>query len=274
VAGLLGALVVGFVLYLLLITGPLQARSQSHLINQFRSELQTQQTTTLLGDPKTNTPPADGSPVALISIPQLGMTQVAVQGISSADTKLGPGHYPSSVLPGQAGNAVIVCRRLTFGAPCANLGGLAVGDQITAVTAQGRFTYEVTQIANNVALGSPKPTVQTKNSVLTLISAAASFNPDKEWVVAAKLLGTKGFQSAISLPLPAADVQPGKSTLTGAWGPILLWGELLLTAIVITWVLYRRRFAPAVTYLLTTPPLIALAYLFYGALAMLLPPSL
>ena len=38
--------------------------------------------------------------------------------------------------------------------------------------------------------------------------------------------------------------------------------------------LYRRRFSPAVTYLLTTPILIALAYLFYGALATLLPPSL
>ena len=78
-------------------------------------------------------------------------------------------------------------------------------------------------------------------------------------------LAGKAYQASGPLPLPPAGYQPGASTMTGAWGGILLWGELLLTAIAITWVLYRRRFAPGVTYLLTTPVLIALAYLFYGA---------
>ncbi len=268
VVAVIGALIAGFLLYALLITGPLEARSQSHLLNQFRTELRTQKQGALL------TAPADGSPVALIYVPQLSspLEQVGVQGISSNDTKLGPGHYPSSVLPGQAGNSVFIGRGTTYGAPFAHIGDLQAGDEVITVSALGQFRYKVTQVSNNFKLGSVVPTLPTKGSRLTLISAASSFRPSKEWVVVASLEG-KGFQ-ARTLPSPPAGVQPGESTLTGAWGAILLWGELLFTAIAITWVLYRRRFAPAVTYLLTTPVLIALAYLFYGAIATLLPPAL
>ena len=268
VAAILGALVAGFLVFALLITGPLQARSQSHLINQFRTALRTQNSKALL------TAPPNGAPVAVIRIPQLNnLEQVVVQGISSTDTMLGPGRDPSTVLPGQAGNAAIVGRGTTYGAPFAHIGDLAVGDAIDVVTAQGPFVYVVSQVSNSVKLGSLAPTLQTKGNHLTLISAASSFRPSKEWVVVAKLVG-KAYQASGPLPLPPAGSQPGASTMTGAWGGILLWGELLLATIVLTWVLYRRRFAPAVTYLLTTPVLIALTYLFYGALATLLPPTL
>jgi sortase A len=267
VVAVLGALVAGFLLYLLLITPPLQARSQSHLINQFRTELRTQKTDLLL------TAPPSGSPVALLSIPRFHLVQVAVQGISSTDTMLGPGRDPSTVLPGQAGNAALVGRGSTYGRPFAHIGDLRTGDEIDVVTAQGPFRYIVSQVSNTHKLGDPAVTAQMKGNHLTLISAASSFRPSKEWVVVATLAG-KAYQASGPLPLPPAGYQPGASSSTGSWGGILLWGELLLTAIAIAWVLYRRRFAPGVTYLLTTPVLIALAYLFYGALATLLPPSL
>jgi sortase A len=267
VVGLLAALVGGFLLYMALVTGPLQARSQSHLINQFRTELRTQKTDLLL------TSPPNGSPVALIQVPRFGLEQVVVQGISSTDIMLGPGRDPSSVLPGQAGNAAIIGRTATYGSPFAHISNLEPGDTINVVTAQGPFVYRVTQAPVSKPLGSPEVTAQTKGNHLTLITAASSFRPSKEWVVVATLVG-RAYQASGPLPLPPAGYQPGSSTMTGSWGGILLWGELLLVALVTSWVLYRRRFSPAVTYILTTPVLIALAYLFYGALATLLPPSL
>lgn len=267
VVGILAALIGGFLFYIVLITGPLQARSQSHLVSQFRTELRTQKTDLLL------TSPPNGSPVALVQIPRFGLEQIAVQGISSTDTMLGPGRDPSTVLPGQAGNAALIGRSSTYGSPFAHISNLQLNDTINVITAQGPFVYRVSQAPVSIKLGSPKATAQTKGNHLTLITAASSFRPDKEWVVVATLVG-KAYQASGPLPLPPAGYAPGSSTLTGSWGGILLWGELLLVALAITWVLYRRRFSPAVTYILTTPVLIALAYLFYGALATMLPPSL
>jgi sortase A len=211
--------------------------------------------------------------VALIQIPRFGLEQVVVQGISSTDTMLGPGRDPSTVLPGQAGNAALIGRSSTYGSPFAHISNLLLGDTINVITAQGPFIYRVSVVPTTVKLGSPRVTAQTKGDHMTLITAASSFRPDQEWVVVATLVG-KAYQAPGPLPLPPAGYQPGSSTMTGSWGGILLWGELLLVALVVSWVLYRRRFSPAVTYILTTPVLIALAYLFYGALATLLPPSL
>lgn len=88
-------------------------------------------------------PPPEGSPVGVISIPRIGVEWVMVEGVSRADLKKGPGHYPGTPLPGQAGNAAIAGHRTTYGAPFNRIDELVPGDEITTSTQQGSFTYVV-----------------------------------------------------------------------------------------------------------------------------------
>jgi hypothetical protein len=114
----------------------------------------------------------------------------------------------------------------------------------------------------------------TTDDRMTLITSASAYRPGNELVVVAKLQG-KGLQAPGPLPLRPLGEQPGRSTLmNGRWGAILLWGELFALTLAVTLYLYRRRWNPAVTYLLTTPILITLAVLFFRAVDTLLPPTL
>ncbi len=88
-------------------------------------------------------PPPEGEPVGIIGIPRIGLERVIVEGVSKVDLKKGPGHYPGTPLPGQAGNVGIAGHRTTYGAPFNRIDELVPGDEINIVTTQGPFTYEV-----------------------------------------------------------------------------------------------------------------------------------
>ncbi len=92
---------------------------------------------------RTTTQPAVGQPIGIIAIPKLGVDDVVVQGYGESQLQGGPGHYPSTSLPGQAGNAAIAGHRTTFAAPFYNLNQLDPGDPIFVLTSQGLFRYDV-----------------------------------------------------------------------------------------------------------------------------------
>lgn len=84
-----------------------------------------------------------GSAIARIQIPAIDVDKTVVEGVRVGDLRKGPGHYPTTPLPGQAGNAAIAGHRTTYGAPFGEIDKLKPGDQIIVTTIQGRFTYEV-----------------------------------------------------------------------------------------------------------------------------------
>lgn len=88
-------------------------------------------------------PPPEGEPVGVIKIPRIGVDWLMVEGVSRADLKKGPGHYPTTPLPGHAGNVGIAGHRTTYGAPFNRIDELIPGDEIIVATVQGTFTYEV-----------------------------------------------------------------------------------------------------------------------------------
>lgn len=88
-------------------------------------------------------PPPEGEPVGIVKIPRIGVDWLMVEGVSRADLKKGPGHYPSTPLPGQPGNVGIAGHRTTYGAPFNRIDELIPGDEITVATIQGIFTYVV-----------------------------------------------------------------------------------------------------------------------------------
>ena len=88
--------------------------------------------------------PKEGDPEGKIEIPAIGLrSKTFVEGVAKADLRKGPGHYPSTPLPGNPGNAAIAGHRTTYGAPFNRIDELKPGDQIITYTLQGKFVYEV-----------------------------------------------------------------------------------------------------------------------------------
>ena len=85
----------------------------------------------------------DGDPVARLQIPAIGLDKIVVSGVFSDDLKHGPGHYPTTPLPGEVGNAGIAGHRTTYGSPFGDLDKLQLDDQIIVTTTAGRFRYDV-----------------------------------------------------------------------------------------------------------------------------------
>ncbi len=87
--------------------------------------------------------PAEGNPIARITIPKIDVDHTVVEGVDVEDLRKGPGHYMTTPLPGQKGNAAIAGHRTTYGAPFHRVDELVPGDEITTQTLQGTFTYRV-----------------------------------------------------------------------------------------------------------------------------------
>ncbi|GAA3212880.1 class E sortase [Actinocorallia longicatena] len=87
-----------------------------------------------------------GDGIAMIRIPRFGKNTkfVVVEGVTVADLRKGPGHYPKTALPGQLGNFVVSGHRTTYGAPFNKAAELRQGDQILVDTRDKQYVYKVT----------------------------------------------------------------------------------------------------------------------------------
>lgn len=84
-----------------------------------------------------------GEAIARLTIPAIDVRKVVVAGVKVEDLRDGPGHYPSTVLPGQSGNTGIAGHRTTYGAPFNRIDELVPGDKVTIRTVQGLHEYRV-----------------------------------------------------------------------------------------------------------------------------------
>ncbi|MXW58308.1 MAG: sortase [Acidimicrobiia bacterium] len=85
----------------------------------------------------------NGAAIARIQIPAIDVDKTVVEGVRVGDLRKGPGHYPTTPLPGQAGNAAIAGHRTTYGAPFGEIDKLLPDDEIIITTIQGEFIYRV-----------------------------------------------------------------------------------------------------------------------------------
>jgi sortase A len=143
----LGCLVLYFLVYQLVGTNASADNEQ----NALRKELE-QSWSAQAGVPATNRPSTTrsgkaipvGKGIALIQIPKIKVEKVVVQGVGREDLKKGPGHVPSTVMPGQVGAFAVSGHRTTYGAPFFRLNELVKGDIITVISRTEIFTYSVT----------------------------------------------------------------------------------------------------------------------------------
>jgi sortase A len=254
-----------FLLFEMSLTGLAQSRDQSRLLAEFRAGIRTK---TL--DAPSRVPP-DGSPVALLEIPSLHVQQVVVEGSSPERTKEGPGHLPDTPLPGEFGNAVIMGRRLSYGAPFRGLDRLHTGDEIVAVTGQGWFRYVVKSVSY-VSPGQPDAVGPSLDSRLTLVTSGPSAVPSTRLAVVAALQG-----NPVAVPSrPSVAVAPDAFGQTGnVTGLFLavLWAVVLGGLVLLTVRLYRR-WPFRVVYLVTTPVMVLLLWVVFENLDRVLPGTL
>jgi sortase A len=127
-----------------------------------------------------------GRPLGRIRIPRLGLSKVFVQGTGTADLKKGPGHYPSTPLPGAPGTVGVAGHRTTYGAPFRTIDKLRSGDRITMEMPYGTFSYRVerTRIVDPSATEVVR---RVKHDRLVLTACHPLYSAAQRIVVFAKL---------------------------------------------------------------------------------------
>ena len=137
-------LIVLFVAYQLWGTGLAQSRAQHTLRRQFEVSTAARRTAVGGGARRARRRPSPGGASRRRpDHPEDRRRPGRGGGGRRRPTAPGPGHYPGTPLPGQAGNAAIAGHRTTYGGPFYDLNELVAGDLITVTTVQGAFRYAV-----------------------------------------------------------------------------------------------------------------------------------
>lgn len=251
-------------LQLLFLGGVAQNRAQDLLYREFR-------TAAAAGTAPVGPVTPAGDPVALLTIPRLGISQVVVEGTSSGDLLAGPGHLRNTVLPGQAGTSVVYGRGATYGAPFADIASLAPGDIVKVVAAQGPVQLTVTGVRRT---GDPLPQpLAAGHARLTLATAEGqgrlrALRPGEVVYVDAE--ADKAFAAPAGLPATVPDSEKAMAKDPGAL-PLLSLCLALLLALTLGVVAARQRWSAVLVWVVASPLVLALAWATTDVVMRLLP---
>jgi len=266
---LVGLVLLGFVVQVVGVSQLRHTRDQTLLYEQFRYSLADATAPVAQVDGEGDLYPL-GTPVAIVAIPALGVSDVVLEGTSSRTMLSGPGHRRDTALPGQAGSSVVMGRAGTYGAPFGSISQLKLGDEITTTTGQGVATYEVSGVRFE---GDPQPLAPDDGTGrLTLVSASGPRFLADGIVRVDATLTSKPFDT----PLPALLV----GSLTSAeapmaaddsgWLPLLLILELAAVAI-LAFTILVRRWGRWHTWVVATPVALILGCTIAEQVVVLLP---
>lgn len=132
---------------------------------------------------------------AYMSIPRLERTDKLIEGVHTEALKKGPGHFPTTPLPGQLGNSALAGHRTSFGGVFLEIDQLEIGDEIIIETpyggpnnGPGYFVYVVT---GSEIVGKNEvrviETVDPDIATLTLVTCHPVRSTSKRLVVHAEL---------------------------------------------------------------------------------------
>jgi sortase A len=255
-----GLALVGYIAFLAWGSSAQYSRTQNTMYDSFREELRG-------ATAPVQAPIAAGAPVAIVSIPDLDLSQVVVQGASGSSLTRGLGHRTDTVLPGQEGVSVIYGRRSAYGGAFGDLGQIAVGDRITATTGQGKFTYTVDNIRYSDEQSQLPDSVASR---LVLVTSDPAWRPGRSLLVSAALDGKAQPAAAVGAALPSE--QP-LAIEKGAILPTLLWAQaLFLVALGTAWA--WLRYTHAVIWMAAAPLFLLVAWNLFENVTLLLPNTL
>ncbi len=257
---------IGMVVQLAYVSGLEHRSAQVNLYNRFRTELALG--TAPLG-PKVSahkTLPI-GQPMAQITIPSIGVSQVVLEGTTGSVLADGPGHLRSTVFPGGTGDSIILGRNGAYGGPFGRISDLRKGATITVVTQVGTSTFHVVDIHRAGAKVLP---VGPGKSRLTLGTASGTrYAPSGAiWVDADKVGTPLAAQRPAVKTVPAAEQPLGLDT--GTLWALALWA-LALGALVVGGVWTWRRRGHAQAWIIFTAPVLLVWMFVADQFARLLP---
>ncbi|WP_427921464.1 sortase [Streptomyces sp. cg40] len=235
----LAALLLGITAQLLVFSGAQEHSAQHAAFDELRGQLalgtapvsQTDQQGKLL---------APGTPVALIRIPSLGLSQVVLEGTDSTVLTDGPGHRRDTPFPGQSGTSVLMGRAAAYGGPFGRLAELREGVTFTVTTGQGTARYRVTGV-RRAGDPAPAPLAAGQGRLVLVTATGPHFMPAGVLRVDADLVST-AFQT------PAAVIRSGTlpdseeplARPDGVPWPLVMWLQaLLLAAVGAVWAWHR-----------------------------------
>jgi sortase A len=224
--------------------------------------------------------------MAVVQIPKIHLEKTVVEGVGVADLKKGPGHYPTTPMPGQPGNAAIAGHRTTYGGPFGDLDKLAAGDPILVTTRDGTFRY-LTEGSAVVKPSQVSVLDPTPDNRLTLTTCHPKYSASQRLIVVARLQGRAVAPPPVAPQAPgrpAAARTPVDADLSGnpaAIRPAVIWGVLTALVALTAWTLAGRAsagFSAAVArrrqlviYLAATPAFLVIIFFFFENLSRLLP---
>ena len=193
-----------------------------------------------------------GTPVAVLSIPGIGLRAVVLQGTTGSVLENGPGHLRDTQMPGQVGISVIMGRRAAYGGPFSKLSTLNPGDPLTVVTGQTVAHFTVLDLRRG-GDASPPPPATGQSRMILVTADGAPFAPSGMLYVDADL--TSKPQPAPPMVLSATDLAPSENAMgteSQAWLPIVLWGQLLLLVTIgLSWL--RNEWGRWQTWIIAVP---------------------
>jgi sortase A len=247
----LGVLILLLLGYIYLFTPLSAGRSQHALLQEITAD---QLKSYSLAQGKT---PPEGSPVAVLEIPALRLVDAVVQGTDAEDLRSGPGHMPTTALPGEPGNAVIAGRRATFGAPFGAIGSLKRGQLITVIDGLGVYHYTVQRVVY-AAGGRHDVVTETKSNQLTLVTAASGFFPHGRLAVVAALVG-KPLADTVQPHFHVTSAELGLAGDPASGLLAIFWCLVFFALLSIAAWLLRHWDQPVVVYVLAVPVLLLVA---------------
>jgi sortase A len=131
--------------------------------------------------------------MAKLYIPRLNKSWVIVEGVTQADIRYAPGHYPRSAMPGNQGNFAIAGHRnrATFW----DLDQMEQGDKIFVETASSWFTYEMTTekivLPTQVEVVQPRPPGESDSSLITITTCNPKLDNYQRLIIHGKLTGSQ-----------------------------------------------------------------------------------
>lgn len=208
-----------------------------------------------------------GAPVALLSIPEIGLTEVVDQGTTSAVLDAGPGHLRSSVMPGQPGISEILGREATYGGPFQYINQLTAGESFTVTTGQGVATYKVIDV--RYAGSKEQPVVSGHGYLIMVTATGPAYMPTDLVYVDAELI------SPVQLNPGGLAVQtaPAEAVLAGDEGAgtdIFFWSEVLIAAVAVAFYL-RNKWGRLQTWVVGAPVIGFVGLTLADQIARLLP---
>jgi sortase A len=123
--------------------------------------------------------------IARLYIPRMGKNWVVVQGVTPADIRYAPGHYPKSAMPGQDGNFAVAGHRIR--AIFWDLDLLKPDDKIIVETKSTWYIYKVVMsravLPTQVEVVQPVPPGMNPGKLITLTTCNPKFDNYQRLIV-------------------------------------------------------------------------------------------